>query len=377
MTSPKSKSTSSTSTSTNRHTYPLHLSAGHRASTRPRAVRDLNQLIDEHLAWQVHSERVRPASAGTMIVDWDGTGAPAVSWREAEESDGRAESRKDSFMTASVGEADKMKASGFEEARERRRRDRAGQGDASQRHLRPRPQDLYADETGLWATYHSGNLQPSSASASVPSLSLSTTPAQRHVRTHNHTAHNHTAPHIAGYDPSTAFEYDYNGRIMHIHRAARVSRAQKPTQHTNPATNTTATATTHTHSLLHTPIPGSTAPALPSPALSASSLATQSTLSAHSAYYAIDAGAYSADTTLHIEDEGITALPAAERAKGVRRAEKVVRFVGRLLGVLEGCGWLGRLREGMKGREAKGRKEGGRQEGEAEVESWVRAGYIT
>jgi hypothetical protein len=40
---------------------------------------DLYGLIDDHLAWQ-HDAR-RPGSAGTVFVDWDGYGAPQISYR--------------------------------------------------------------------------------------------------------------------------------------------------------------------------------------------------------------------------------------------------------------------------------------------------------
>lgn len=51
-----------------------------RSSSGP--TRELNALIDAHLEWQ--EGRTRPASRGTLFVDWDGSGLPVVSYRWVE-----------------------------------------------------------------------------------------------------------------------------------------------------------------------------------------------------------------------------------------------------------------------------------------------------
>src|SRR4051812_43566452 len=45
---------------------------------------ELLEMVEEHLAWQANAPEhylKRQVSTGTLIVDWDGTGAPVISKR--------------------------------------------------------------------------------------------------------------------------------------------------------------------------------------------------------------------------------------------------------------------------------------------------------
>ncbi|XP_014562033.1 hypothetical protein COCVIDRAFT_11432 [Bipolaris victoriae FI3] len=74
------------------HLYPQNVSTNLHSShpsTRlhPRLPRthartnssDLKSLIDEHIAWQDNA--IRPGTRGTLLVDWDGSGEPLLSYR--------------------------------------------------------------------------------------------------------------------------------------------------------------------------------------------------------------------------------------------------------------------------------------------------------
>ncbi|KAE8872014.1 hypothetical protein PTNB73_03473 [Pyrenophora teres f. teres] len=143
--SQKIPSPPSPSSSQHRHSSSSNTRRARHPPQMPRAQdvnHDLNDLIDEHIAWTQGTEaRQRRESQGTMIVDWDGTGTPVVSWRK--------------------------------------------RGDASN-------DDDDDDEVKEKPLYHPPRYSP--------------------------TTQTHHAPYVAGYDAKTHFSYDYDGRIVHVHR---------------------------------------------------------------------------------------------------------------------------------------------------------------
>lgn len=60
---------------------------------------ELNAMIDAHLAWQEDIVE-RPTSKGTLLVDWDGSGDPVVSYRkvEAETPEEEVENEQDDIV---------------------------------------------------------------------------------------------------------------------------------------------------------------------------------------------------------------------------------------------------------------------------------------
>ncbi|KAF2871518.1 hypothetical protein BDV95DRAFT_606955 [Massariosphaeria phaeospora] len=205
----------------------------------------LIQEIDEYLADQLARQPKSTLSGrDTMFVDWDGTGQPIITYRK----------KTNPTRTHT----------------------------SSRSYPRARSPPLIVADSNLHVRYQRPR-KPTPKSKFNPNAraASSTGPA---------------APggvYVEGYDPETAFTYDYDGRIMHIHRDPRPS--------------------------------------------SDSSTAS----SAYSDYYALDAQAYQgAHMRMRIVDKELPPTPR-ERRKRV----KVVRFIHRVVGKLEALGLMGRLKE--------------------------------
>ncbi|KAJ6285473.1 hypothetical protein J3E71DRAFT_337584 [Bipolaris maydis] len=70
------------------HLHPYYPSARPRPRlpANPNNASDLRSLIDQHLAWQ--DDAIRPGTRGTLLVDWDGSGEPYLSYRGGAGEDG-------------------------------------------------------------------------------------------------------------------------------------------------------------------------------------------------------------------------------------------------------------------------------------------------
>ncbi|KAA8623440.1 hypothetical protein A1F94_003534 [Pyrenophora tritici-repentis] len=244
---PSSATTASTVSSSAQGTYPPPPSPPpsnhrHSSSSTTRRTRhpplmppqddkhDLSNLIDEHIAWtQGTAARPRRGSQGTMIVDWDGTGTPVVTYRNR------------------GGDDDQVKEN---------------------RTSKPLPAPL--------------NIKP------LPDLPLT---AHYHSPRFSPTTQTHHAPYVAGYDAQTHLSYDYDGRIVHVHRSSG-----------------------HEHDK------------------------SAARLSAHSDYYAMDLDRYTRGIEVRVKEGD------AKKKNG----SGVGRFVEKVLDKLEGMGLLDRLRRDRK-----------------------------
>ncbi|KAJ4372988.1 hypothetical protein N0V83_003279 [Neocucurbitaria cava] len=258
----------------------LEYSTGCYAPDRRQGMtRDLYSLIDEHLAWQLdRTEHQRPTSSGTMFLDWDGSEAPKVTYRNSSSSISPS-------LTPSPPSPNPLKplrSNSPEHIASRRGR---------QKPLPPLPPQMVCDD-GLEVTYQPHHFSPTT----------------QRVR----------SPCVAGYDPRTAFSYKYNGRVMHVHRDT---------------------------------------PAVRNPRFSDSS--------AYSEYYAVDADKYVSGVPLKVVDDDDDDDGKVEGGKAKKR-ERVVGFVQKVLGKLDGLGVMKKLGEERRG--VKMAKE---------KQAWVREGYVT
>lgn len=235
---------------------------------------DLNNLIDEHIAWtQGTAVRQRRESQGTMIVDWDGTGAPIVSWRgngvALEDNDEEASSTLNSKPLPPIPSTP---TSPFPPSHYTTILSRARNPPQQQTQTQRPNSPLVPPSPSFTALYHPPRYSP--------------------------TTQTHHLPYIAGYDASTHFSYDYDGRIVHVHRRGG---QQQQGQHDE----------------------------------------ANARLSTHSDYYAMDLDKYSRGVEVRVaESEG-----AASKGK---KQGSVAKFVEKILVRLEGMGVLGRLREDRK-----------------------------
>ncbi|KAF1962427.1 hypothetical protein CC80DRAFT_588967 [Byssothecium circinans] len=135
---------------------------------------------------------------------------------------------------------------------------------------------------------------------------------------------------VAGIDPETGFEYDYDGRVMHIHRG----RGRESVAVQNPYTGYSlheytpyfpgALHNTHTQTAHPTPAQTHTRPPSPSPS------------SVFSEYITLDAQTYNDGHDLAITEA--TTHPQEENKR-----KKVAKFVKTVVGKLEGLGWMKKL----------------------------------
>ncbi|KAF2278959.1 uncharacterized protein EI97DRAFT_440455 [Westerdykella ornata] len=311
-------------------------------------------LIDECLAEQdyAYSEEPegngtdapsRPPSRGTVFLDWDGTDDPVVSIRDSFGSSRYSQATDDDDGSrASYG----TMASSYGER---------GSAHVHEPSVRMNPSDFRrrtvssASPLALTEMVRRQRLHPQLHPQVMQHHQHQHQhhPNPSHHHHHHHSPNPHTHPSrpipthkLHGHDPTTNFTYSYNGRIIHIHRPPirrSVSRASS---------------------------------------------------SAYSEYYALDARAYDAGKEFVVVDgrdagrekgkgkvsvdrnKPLPEVPKERVEREVRKREKVVGFIRRLMRVLDESGRLARLRWSLWGGQRRGGKGG---EGEDE---WVARGGL-
>ncbi|KAF1937617.1 hypothetical protein EJ02DRAFT_476179 [Clathrospora elynae] len=258
---------------------------------------ELMAMVDEHLAWQADTDE-RPGSSGTMFVDWDSSGEIRVSSRKKDDMlapvPARVPSRapfgcnvpshaRVSSHTQWPSQAQpptRTPSTSRHDPKVYKRKpvpaavpppltlgrvseqstSSASRNDSVHSHPHPRttplqkplprtPAHQYTTADGFSVSYH-----PSRPSRSTPAT---TYPA-----------------YISGRDAATQMQYDYDGRVVHVHRSGSVG----------------------------------------------------SKASRVSDYYVVDAEAYSATTPFHVMDHG-----KKKEEKEEKRCNVVVRFVEKVL----------------------------------------------
>jgi len=214
-----------------------------------------------------------------MIVDWDGTGAPVVSWREREV--GFSSSSSSSFTPTAPS---------------------------------PSP-SYYNDAVISQARNPVAYYQPQRPCSPLIPPSSSPPPQQQqqqqprplftafyHPPCYSPTTQTHHAAYVDGYDASASLSYDYDGRVVHVHRRGQGQQKQ------------------HDKS--------------------------SARLSAHSDYFSMDVEKYGRGVEVRMagdEDKGDDEVGNRKKSR-----RSVGRFVEKVLYKLEGMGILGRLREDRK-----------------------------
>jgi hypothetical protein len=306
---------------------------------------ELMAMVDEHLAWT--TQAVRPTSQGTMIVDWDGTGQPIVSYRKTEpeevpaavqtrapaplrtasqtrvpsrvpsrpassripvqgRQDPSAYKRKPLPAVPSVSDSmrELRQPSSIPSQAKHSRYDSVvsqARGQSTSKPLPPQPQ-----------AYTQPPRQPQPPTQPAP-------PPQPPNPNKYTTADGFTATYrpprfsaslnaqkpgyVRGYDAPTEFEYGYDGNVLHVHRSSLSKRSD------------------------------------------------------HSDYYAVDVEAYAPNAKLDV------AVPEKMGEKEKGKHGSVVRFLERVLGKLEALGLMGKLRAERRA--------------SRKAESWKAQGYTT
>ena len=299
------------------------------------AAAELSQMIDEHVAsWQFsQASDDRPTSKGTVIVDWDGSGHPAISYRR------RATVVEEVLVPQLAPAPLNHKASSLGKAYAKQGRRSAAA--CTQKPLPSLPTDervskqtkrkpLPVGTSGPFVRHDSVVSEASNPSrrqaqyfAAPPSIQSPVDPqhaqyatgdgftADYHPPRYSKTLDSLRRPYITGYDQMTRFRYDYDGHIFHAHR---------------------------------------------SPSNSISS----PRWSAHSDYFGGDVDEYDPQAELRVEDKDLLSLSAGEG----RKRHSVGRFVEKVLFKLSGLGLTEKL-----SCDRKTAREGGT--------SWQEAGYHT
>ncbi|KAF1848925.1 uncharacterized protein K460DRAFT_353853 [Cucurbitaria berberidis CBS 394.84] len=261
-------------------------------------TRDLYGMIDEHLAWQMdQSERERPTSSGTMFVDWDGSASPKITYRNSKKLDAeQPEPEREPHAAESHAPRPPAKS----KPKPKRATQTLSRHDSLLSNQR-----TFRKQTAPAQTIHASSSSSDSLQItyySPPHFSKSTNTLK-------------AAGYVAGYAPCLDATYDYNGRIVHVHRDA-ARREER-----------------------------------------------------FSEYYAVDAEAYSTAAKLEVVDvdadgngNGVGAGPPIEERK---KRDRVVGFVEKLLHRLDRLGFMAKFRAERRHAAA----AGGR--------SWVEHGYVT
>lgn len=226
-------------------------------------TQDLYNMIDEHLAWQVdQTEQQRPTSSGTIIVDWDGYGVPKITYRKERE----ISMEQDEHFPACYGERASTRVPSRQDS------------------VTSSPTTIYPATTRCTkATQHTETKGLSRKPHHMSyTKGLQATYHQPRSQCETPTAH---GAYIAGYDPRTGFEYDYNGRIVHVHREATRRESR------------------------------------------------------YSEYYAVDAAEYTPSAPIQVLDKDVWGDKAEEKKR-----ERVVRFVHKLLGKLDKVGVMAKFK---------------------------------
>jgi hypothetical protein len=305
-------------------------------------------MIDDHLAtWhpssgQPHNER--PTSSGTMIVDWDGIMEPVVTYRRKSQEDvlgplippapppplnrgGGFGRRVDGARQGRMDPtAYKRKALPLLPTDQR-----APSVTAASSHNDTRHYSAISDSTRTASPRHALHGQTSTQTPAATNASSQSSvgypqPMHSHYKTADGFTASYLPPHaigadrpayIKGYDASTRCEYDYNGRILHVHRS--------PSSHPSYSLSDTNA---------HTSQP-----------------------SIISEYYAVDVEKYNAHADVRVQDKEVVPTPVATPVERGRKRRSVVRFVEKVLWRLAGFGLMGMLRRDRK-EEVKWRDEG-------------------
>ncbi|KAF1358533.1 hypothetical protein EJ07DRAFT_179750 [Lizonia empirigonia] len=267
---------------------------------------DMYMMIDDHLAWNMSSsdlESTRPGSSGTLFVDFDAAGDIEVSYRNGVNK---------KLPTPPVPAKPTLPR------REVQRKESKNTKTATRKPLPPRP-SLSSRHNSIISTGHEDDEHidpfsfptpqpptppPKSPRRSTPEQSPTappsngttyTDPSGLLVRYHAPNTGPNPAPHayVSGYDPATHYAYGYDGRIVHVHGSPTPSR---PGSYTSEYIDVSA------------------------------------------------AGCRRSSDSVKVE----TAFPALQGARGgpkVAKRRRVMRFVQKLLGRLEGLGVGGEVRE--------------------------------
>lgn len=251
-------------------------------------VNDLVDIIDQHLAEQTAQHAgARPDSRGTMFVDWDGNGNPIVSYRNQRQAQAQAP------QPVTI---DGYKVVWYENSRPTPSHAPCPiEKKMSRTHLNPRPAPspprvtrkiIHRKPVPGQAPVKTRRKHSSSICSSprARSRGISKPKIQKVTSVKNRPGHD--GLYVKGYDKDTGFSYDYDGRVIHIHKDSR-----------RPSSN-------------------------------------------YSDYYALDAERYSADDPFVVVDKDLPPLPRERR-----RREKLVGFIGMIMKKLKDLGILNRLRD--------------------------------
>jgi hypothetical protein len=316
---------------TQRHRHPGHIRA------RYGAAAELTQMIDDHTAtWQSLSERAqigRPVSQGTMIVDWDGSMNPKVHYRRKSQEEiamlnlpplrplplairrgvvaGNTDNEKQSH-TASVASKQKplplLPTNRHTPAHVQipEQSNYTPSNPASPPHS-PWHDSVISEAQSL-RRRHALHIQTSTKAPPGLLSSFTQTPIYDQHRLYTRPNGSTVAYHsprispttgvirpgyVKGYDATERLEYDYDGRLVHIHRGADQCLSPR---------------------------------------------------SIRSDYYAVDVDKYSADAQPSVKDKAAGSSPAGQGGK----RNSVIRFVDKVLFKLDGMGLMKKLREERK-----------------------------
>lgn len=264
--------------------------AGYRDSN---GVNDLIAMIDEHLARQVASdETARPSSAGTMFVDWDGSGEPQITYRNRS-----TEEQTQKLSMSSRQRNDSMFSNLSNEPQQRKPRTVTARNvqkqHTSRDHQYPREPQYSTSATDSNSRSSSTGPAPSNSEKRRTKETYRTSDgltATYHASRNSHTRPAYIYPaYVAGHDPNTNLKYDYNGRIIHVRRPR------------------------------------------------------QSTESQISEYYAVDAADYEPAAAFRVVDKELPVVPEQRKTR-----VRVVKFIQKLLYKFEGLGIMKKLKEERK-----------------------------
>lgn len=359
--------------------------AGHRNNGNRHMADELMGMLDEHLAWNAARERGRPSSAGTMIVDWDGTGTPVISYQK-DESDVVPQAQAE--QTAKVPQSQAVRAQREHGPKPQREREHTVQP-RSQTHTqasraKSRPQRTEVSQsiqplrsstahvpsqvpvkqvpgnykssrnTSHSQTSHSSSGQPQPPFTvrrkPVPECPRASNPSSRHYTVlsgsssapHGHPATRDMPPPRPHYHSAPETQHAPNSSRARIHSTAVHTHHSPSPQDLsvdyNPTHNTArgydpATSFTYDYNwqIVHVHR---------SPTQSSHSNAIR-----YSEYYNVPAETYSATASVTLVDKELPALARASLTHETTKRGKVVAFVKDLLHKLDGMSVLWKMRQ--------------------------------
>lgn len=256
-------------------------------------VDELMLMLDEHLAWQADAEEQYPtldrrASQGTLIVDWDGREAPKISYH------GQSQSAQPIVENVGPTSYSHEKPKTMIQADGRHHQEPTRASRAKSRQAEPRPGERYEIEqapphptkrvesysyrTKSHVRHGSAHSGPSKTKQSPPtkpsrsfdassraddtrygrvpsnhkssrtsayklvnhSISKPNRPRRDSTQVHYHrnpdadplqVQYNASRNEVYGHDPKTGFAYDYNSRVVHIHKSPTTSVASATSEY--------------------------------------------------------------------------------------------------------------------------------------------------